>query len=99
MAARNRRQALLDLHGDSLAPVTHAASDPACRVFVQELWRVLPRELVQVGVYYFIDELTHEEIAEVMGVARRTVGYRVKALLREVRKLGGEQLESLGVAV
>jgi RNA polymerase sigma-70 factor (ECF subfamily) len=40
----------------------------------QELLAQLPDELAQVAVYYYLDEMTHEEIAELIGCSRRQVG-------------------------
>jgi RNA polymerase sigma-70 factor (ECF subfamily) len=34
----------------------------------------LPEPLGHVAVYYYLDELTHEEIAELLGCSRRHVG-------------------------
>lgn len=37
----------------------------------------LPDELVEIAVYYWGDEMTQQEIAELLGCARRTVGHRL----------------------
>lgn len=47
---------------------------------VRSLWRVLDPQLVEIGVYYYLDGMSHEEIAEVLGVSRRTVGNRLAEL-------------------
>lgn len=44
--------------------------------------QLVPRPLAEVAVYYYIDELTHQEIAELIGCSRRKVGY----LLQEFRE-------------
>jgi RNA polymerase sigma factor (sigma-70 family) len=36
--------------------------------------RELPEQLAQVAVYFYMDELTHDEIARVIGCSRRQVG-------------------------
>jgi RNA polymerase sigma-70 factor (ECF subfamily) len=41
---------------------------------VRELLARLPEDLAQVTVYYYVDEMTHEEIAEQVGCSRRQVG-------------------------
>jgi RNA polymerase sigma-70 factor (ECF subfamily) len=43
-------------------------------VQVRELLARLPEELAQVTVYYYVDEMTHEEIADQLGCSRRQVG-------------------------
>lgn len=47
------------------------------RVVVQRILEQIPEQLQDVAVYYYVDELTHEEIASLIGVSRRTVGNRL----------------------
>jgi RNA polymerase sigma-70 factor (ECF subfamily) len=42
------------------------------------LLRRLPRELGEIAVYYYIDQMNQDEIAELLGTSRRTVGYRLE---------------------
>lgn len=49
----------------------------------------LPDELAQVAIYYHLDELTQDEIAEVLGCSRQWVG----KLLKRVREPAREELE------
>jgi RNA polymerase sigma-70 factor (ECF subfamily) len=41
---------------------------------VRQLLARLPEDLAQVTVYYYVDEMTHEEIADQLGCSRRQVG-------------------------
>jgi RNA polymerase sigma factor (sigma-70 family) len=41
---------------------------------LRELLGEMPAELAEVAVYFYIDEMTHAEIAAQLGCARRTVG-------------------------
>jgi RNA polymerase sigma-70 factor (ECF subfamily) len=41
----------------------------------------------RLAVLYYIDELTQDEIAAELGLSRRTVGKRVRALLEQARKV------------
>lgn len=85
-----RRRELLDENGDVLdwgSPVS-SASQEAGALF-RDLWRKLDAELVEIGVYYHLDGMTHDEIARVMGVSRRTVGNRLVELERAARAIGG----------
>ena len=59
------------------------------RVVAAQLLRQLPEELREIGVYYWIDEMSHDEIAEIVGVSRRTVGNRLEALRAAAEMLGG----------
>jgi RNA polymerase sigma factor (sigma-70 family) len=52
------------------------------------LARVGP-ELAQVAVYYYADEMTHEEIATVLSCSRRHVGDLVAQLHEAVRRIEG----------
>lgn len=49
----------------------------------------LPEELREVAVYYYFDEMTHEEIAGVMGCSRRHVGNQLERVREQVLRLGG----------
>ena len=57
-------------------------SGPAtdARALAQELLSALPCELAEVAVYYYVDEMTQQEIAEVLGCSRRRVGDLVQKL-------------------
>jgi RNA polymerase sigma-70 factor (ECF subfamily) len=55
-------------------PASAATSNAETRLSVQELLGALPDPLGQVAVYYYLDEMTHEEIAEIIGISRRHVG-------------------------
>ena len=51
-----------------------AAASAEARVALAEILAELPRELADVAIYYHADEMTQEEIAEVMGCSRRRIG-------------------------
>lgn len=71
---RKTRQRLLAENAERVAPrePAHASADQ--QVLLRSLLSRLPRELAQLAVYRHMDELTHEEIAEIMGCSRRHVG-------------------------
>jgi DNA-directed RNA polymerase specialized sigma24 family protein len=52
----------------------------SCRSFTlrssstRRLLARLPLELAEVVVYYYVDEMTHDEIAEQIGCSRRQIG-------------------------
>jgi RNA polymerase sigma-70 factor (ECF subfamily) len=75
-----RRRGMIERHGepDWSLPIRGPAQEAG--VFLRELWRDLDEELAMVGVYYFVDDMSHAAIADVMGVSRRTVGNRVNQL-------------------
>lgn len=80
-----RRRELLHIHRDDLWYATRQGASQEERAFLEQLWRALPEELVQIGVYHYIDGMTHGEIARVMGVSRRTIGNRLQELNEQAR--------------
>jgi RNA polymerase sigma-70 factor (ECF subfamily) len=42
----------------------------------------MPEPLAEVAVYYYMDGLTHDEIAEIVGCSRRQVGNHIEAIAR-----------------
>jgi len=57
------------------APPTE--SDADARVTVRQILEQVPEDLHEVAVYHYVDGLSHEEIASMVGVSRRTVGNRL----------------------
>ncbi len=77
-----RRRTDLEAHSiaatsDSKSPTTEAAA------MAQSLLLKLSPKLAQVAVHYYIDEMTHEEIATMLGCSRRMVGKLVARLQKE----------------
>jgi RNA polymerase sigma-70 factor (ECF subfamily) len=77
MRDRTRRRQILDrwaphLTSMSVVPATDSA------LTVQALLRDVPSDLQELAVYYFVDEMSQAEIAELTGIPRRTVGYRLE---------------------
>jgi RNA polymerase sigma factor (sigma-70 family) len=70
---RKTQQRLLALHGDSLSPGLSVPPNADRTVQVRALIARLPEPLAQVAVYRYMDELTLEEIADVMACSRRHV--------------------------
>ena len=61
------------------------AADPEGRLALQALLQLLPAELAEVAIYYHVDGMEQEEIAQLIGVARRTVGYRLERFREAAR--------------
>ena len=64
------------------------------RIAVKELLAIVPEELGQVAVYYYVDQMKQEEIAELLGVSRRTIGNR----LEEFRALAQRRMSEEQIA-
>ena len=56
-------------------PVAESAED---RVGVDELLQQLPRELAEVAIYYYVDQMNQDEIAVLLGISERTVRNRLR---------------------
>jgi RNA polymerase sigma-70 factor (ECF subfamily) len=61
-------------HTYSLGPATSEGLNAEELSILHAELASLPEPLAQVAVYRFVDELTHDEIARVMGCSRRHVG-------------------------
>jgi RNA polymerase sigma-70 factor (ECF subfamily) len=72
----SRRRALWEEHGARGEPETTAATAESRLQIAQIVEHVRP-ELQEIAFYYFVDQMNHEEIAEILGVSRRTVGHRL----------------------
>ena len=81
---QKRRSELWLEHGDATFP-THTSANQEHATLLNEVWDAIPEELVQIGVYYYVDGLTHDEIARIVGVSRRTVGNRLEELVSLVK--------------
>jgi RNA polymerase sigma factor (sigma-70 family) len=70
----NTRRRLLAQHAANV-PQPTAADAPADQTWlVRRVLERVPAPLGELAVYYYVDELTHAEIAEVLGCSRRHVG-------------------------
>ena len=65
------------------APPPAEAAPPSSetRAQVAQILGRVPEELREIAVYYFVDQMSHDEIAALIGVSRRTVGNRVETFL------------------
>ncbi len=85
-----RRRQELWVHTQDLSwasPI--CGSDQESKALLQELWKTLDPELVEIGIYYHLDGMSQPDIAQVLGVSRQTVGNRLAALQAQARALGG----------
>jgi RNA polymerase sigma factor (sigma-70 family) len=72
--ARRRRDALQrSWNGE---PATRPTTDAA--LTVRALLDLVPEDTQEMAVHYFVDQMSHDEIALLMSVPRRTIGYRLE---------------------
>jgi RNA polymerase sigma-70 factor (ECF subfamily) len=76
--------------GDGPLPSGPGAS-PESRAVLQNLLARLPEELAEIAVYYHVDEMEQAEIARLLGVSRRTIGYRLERFQGEARRATGDE--------
>lgn len=91
MRDRKNRERLLAEHATSMMPRGHAEPVADQLLTLRALIMQLPEALAQVAVYRFMDELTHEEIAEIMRCSRRHVGDLLRRLELWVENRGSAQ--------
>jgi RNA polymerase sigma factor (sigma-70 family) len=70
---RNERTRVRLLEARGPSTVSHEAS-PDDAIEVQRLLARLPEDLARVAVHYYLDEMTQEEIASMLGCSRKHVG-------------------------
>jgi RNA polymerase sigma-70 factor (ECF subfamily) len=83
---RARRNQLLKERKSTL---DHGDQKPAQEdvITVHALLVSIPDELREIAVYYYLDQMNQNEIAEVLGMSRRTVGHRLEEFLALARSL------------
>lgn len=91
---RKRRAEKLALNRDLPWLLPGGVADAETTVFLEQLWSELSDELTTIGVYYFVDGMTHGEIAELVGVSRRTVGNKVDEIRQRALTAAGIDMES-----
>ena len=71
-----RRRSILDRSDVRPSVGAEPAIDDA--LTLQAVLRKIPEELQEIAVCYFVDRLSQEEIADLVGLPRRTVSYRLE---------------------
>jgi DNA-directed RNA polymerase specialized sigma24 family protein len=63
---------------------------PEARTALRAVLAHVEDELAQVAVFYYVDDMDQAEIAAVLGVSRRTIGYRLDRFREEALRILGE---------
>jgi RNA polymerase sigma-70 factor, ECF subfamily len=53
------------------------SADAEAQAIVCSILRSVPPDLQEIAIYYHVDEMSHEEIAVLVGLSRRTIGNRL----------------------
>lgn len=87
------RARLLERNDTTLLPAARTPCDD--RIIGLDLLAKLVRELddaeTEVLTYRYLDDMTQEEIATLLGVSRKTVGHRLDRVREAVRRIAGEE--------
>jgi RNA polymerase sigma factor (sigma-70 family) len=51
--------------------------DADTQILVRRILERIPEDLQTIAIFYYVDELSHDEIAGILGVSRRTIGNRL----------------------
>ncbi len=78
---RNRYRLELE-HNATAPPGSDPGTAPEWVLAARAALDGMPEQLAQVAVYYYLDELTHREIAEILGCSHRHVGALLSRLSR-----------------
>lgn len=87
---RKNRQRLLDVHVKPMTEQSKPSPAEKMTLLRQLLVKVEPPELAEVATYYYMDEMTHAEIAEVLGCSRRHVGNLLDRFHEAAEKIGAD---------
>ena len=63
-------------------PAADPGTAPEVALLARSTLASMPEPLAQVAIYYYLDELTQREIAEVLGCSHRHVGELLQRLTR-----------------
>ncbi|MEA2700733.1 MAG: hypothetical protein QOI66_5004 [Myxococcales bacterium] len=73
--SRRRRDVLKRALGPD-EPVARSTSDAV--LTVRALLENVPEDVQEIAVYYFVDQMSQDEIALLLSIPRRTIGYRIE---------------------
>jgi RNA polymerase sigma factor (sigma-70 family) len=86
---RENRRRLLERHDDALrGTVRTRCDDTVIGVdLLSKLMDRLDKKSLEILIYRYFDDMSQEEIAELIGTSRKTVGKRIKKIKEQVRLL------------
>jgi RNA polymerase sigma-70 factor (ECF subfamily) len=84
---KSSRRLLRDRAADAPQPRGDGGLDPEWLALLHDLLRRLPEQLGLVAAYYYVDDLSHDEIAQLVGCSRRQVGHLLERVAGAARTL------------
>jgi RNA polymerase sigma-70 factor (ECF subfamily) len=90
---RRRREHLNRLGEESLTRQQQPGGNlpPETRATLRRILGDIEPELAEIAIYYYVDEMDQVEIATILGVSRRTIGYRLDRFRSEAQRVLGER--------
>lgn len=86
---RKRRAEKLELNAELPGLRPSKARDQEATLLLEQLLGQLDEQSLAMATYYFVDGMSHAEIARIMGVSRRTIGNRIEELRSDARRAAG----------
>lgn len=59
------------------------------RLLLEQIWQGVDEETALIAVSYYVDGMTREDVAALVGCSVRTVGYRLEALKKKAQERAG----------
>ena len=87
MRDSSRRQRLLVAAAQASAQEIEALHPLDSALTAHALLRLVPEELQEIAIYYFIDNMSQDEIADLVGLSRRTIGYRIEEFRARMQRV------------
>jgi RNA polymerase sigma factor (sigma-70 family) len=87
-----RRREIMEEQGAPGAGTT-ADGEITDRIALRKVLGLVAAEDAEIGAYYYVDGMEHEEIAAMLGLPRRTVGRRLERFCKHARELLAPQPE------
>jgi RNA polymerase sigma-70 factor (ECF subfamily) len=84
---RNRNPVVRGSFGAEVLEPAVGDDDQESLLRVRWLLRELDPDSYRLAILYYVDELTQEELAQELGLSRRTIGKRLRRLLAQARAL------------
>jgi RNA polymerase sigma factor (sigma-70 family) len=86
--SQKNRARLLDHRAPEVPmPSSLSSLDPEALSLLHDSLRRLPEQLSATAVYYYVDDLSQDDIAELLGCSRKHVGHLLARLEQAVRAL------------
>ncbi len=86
---RNRKNRGRILEFKVFPAQTNVQASASDAVMVRQMLAQLPEEQAQAAIHYYYDEMSHEEISEILGCSRRHVGNLLERVQATLQTDGG----------